>query len=100
MTDARTRAEAHMRLLDARDSVDPLSEQLEIGDPLEGYTFRAFSMQVGDHNDSGSSVDVEVLTDVETGRLIVDAARKIIVQRISDLELCPHCGKPNQDDEV
>lgn len=81
----RDECAAAVLLCDALSDMDDLAKELEEIEPADGYRARGFLMGCGDISDAGGSCEGTVHVDIETGRLIFAAARRIITQRIHDL---------------
>lgn len=82
----RDEAAAHVLLTDeaADADIDELLAECVDG-ALRGYHERVFMLRVGLRCDAGSEFPAEVVTDLETGRRIIEAARAIIIQRRLEL---------------
>ena len=66
------------------EHIDALEDECRSTE-LNGYRERVFILAVELRCDAGAEFPAEVTTDLETGRRITEAARRIIVERRAEL---------------
>ena len=81
----REQCQAGLLLCTAARRLDEMEDMLKVTKVGDGHSYRGFAMSVGDRCDAGASHDADVVVDLETGRLIFAAAKKIIQERMQAL---------------